>query len=396
MKLKIQRPIWLSNTLVGFGFASFLSDANHELVPLLLPAILLKLVGVEAAPTKLGIVSGVSKAASGLSMFLSGWLSDRVSHRKPILLVGYFLTGAFIGTLAWAQSWTAVLVITTIAWIGRGMISAPRNALIADSVEPQYYGHAFGYRQALDTLGAVCGPFLVYLLANEPPQAIMAIAFIPGILAFLLVALLIKEQPHAISPATLHPLSVLSKAFYVLVTALFIFGLANFNRTLLILRVQETMTGAGYSQALALSAVTILYIFRNIIQTIAAYMLGALSDRIGSSLPLGLFGFVFFGLSSLWLMWPSAAILALLGIFFLSGVSAGAITSIGKSFAADLLPAEHRGTGFGILQVLESFSDLCSSIIVGYLWAWFSPEIGFLYGAIMSFIAAFVLMFVKK
>lgn len=377
-------PPWLNKNILGFGIASFFSDSNHELVTVLLPLLLLHLTGAQSAPQYLGIVSGVSTAAASFTTLFSGWLSDRVAHRKPFLLIGYSLT-LLLALAGSVHSWQGLLLIMSLAWIGRGLISAPRNALIAQSVEPAWYGHAFGFRQGMDNLGALAGPALYYLCSSWPVTSIVKIALIPGLLSLLATVYLVREAP-SIKQSSHQGSKKLPTSFFLFLIPLILFGLGNFNRTLLLLRVQKSFPGS------MLSTITLLYMFRNAVQSVASYSMGALSDRIGRMVLLALGGFGCFSLMSLILMWPSPTFLSLIAVFFLSGVSAGTVTSLEKSATADLLPEELRGTAYGILQTSTGITDLVSSILVGFIWTHYSAELAFLYAALMSMAAGLVLL----
>ncbi len=388
------RP-WLNKNLLGFSFASLFSDSNHEIVPLVLPMLLVGLVGPKNAPQYVGFISGFATAAASFAILFSGWLSDRLANRKPLILFGYALTGTGIGLLAFAHSSYEVFVLITLAWVGRGLCSAPRNAIIADSIAPAFYGHAFGFRQAFDTLGAILGPLLVYFLSAAPLSTLFYISFIPGLLAVAIIAFFISDVPHRVmAQKPFFDTSGLTREFYALLGIVTLFGLGNFNRTLLLLRIQNTLE-IGQSHAAALSLITLLYIFRNIIQTFSAYYMGAVSDKIGRKIPLAVCGFGFFGLMAVSLIYPSSHLGYLLCIFFLSGFSAGTYMTLQKTMAADVLPESARGTGYGILQIANSTADLISSIIVGFLWTTVSAEVAFLYAAFMSLCAAFVLLKTK-
>ena len=346
------------------------------------------------APSYVGFIGGAGTVATSIAVLFSGWLSDRLVNRKPLIVLGYLLTGLFVGALAFATSWQLVLLFVILAWLGRGLASSPRNAIIADSIDPAYYGHAFGFRQAFDTLGAILGPLIVYLLSGLPLQTLFYYSFIPGALAVFIILFFVSDVPHAVSRnKKLFDLSGLTSTFYALVFLFVVFGLGNFNRTLLLLRIQNTLEPT-LSHAGALSVITLLYIFRNVIQTGASYSMGALSDAVGRKIPLAL-GFGLFGLMSLMLIYPSSSMLYLIPVFFLSGFSAGTYTTLQKSMAADLLPESARGTGYGILQIANSLADLFSSIIVGYLWTSYSAQAGFLYAALLSFLAVVFVGFMR-
>lgn len=386
---------WLNKNILGFSLASLCSDSNHEIVPLVLPLLLVSLLGKHDAPSYVGFISAAGTVATSIAVLFSGWLSDRLNNRKPLILLGYTLTGTFVGTLAFAHSWQMVLLFVILAWLGRGLASAPRNAIIADSIDPAFYGHAFGFRQAFDTLGAIIGPLIVYIFSAAPLSTLFYYSFIPGILAILIIALFVTDVPHRISPSKKFiDLSGFTREFYGLILLFIIFGLGNFNRTLLLLRIQNIL-GVTSSHAAALGVITLLYIFRNVIQTASSYSMGAISDRIGRAIPLAI-GFSFFGLMAFLLIYPSRSVMYLILVFFLSGASAGIYTTLQKSMAADMLPESARGTGYGVLQITNSFADLISSVIVGYLWSAVSAQAGFLYSAALSFAAVAILTLKKK
>lgn len=275
--MNIKTKPWVTRNLIGFSLASLFGDCNHEMVPLLLPTLIVHLVGDVASPTYLGVISGVSTAASSISILFAGWLSDRMKRRTVLLMVGYGITGILVGLLGFATSWVTVLFITTIAWIGRGLVSAPRNALIADSTDPAFYGHAFGFRQAFDTLGAVLGPVIVYSLALWPVQSIFLVALIPGMLAFISVVTLIREVPRRAQASHSHSsITSLPTPFYLFCGLILLFGMGNFNRTLLLLYFQRMLTGTMPQPAI-LSLLTLLYIFRKYLTNI--YQLHYRSDK---------------------------------------------------------------------------------------------------------------------
>ena len=391
-------PVWLNRNVLGFSVASIMSDANHEIVPLVLPLFIAQLVGKQFAPEYVALISGFASMAASLSALYAGKISDQLVNRKPLIMLGYFLTGALVGLLAFAQHWIAVFFLMSGAWIGRGLVSAPRNALIADSTEPAYYGRAFGFRQALDTLGSIIGPVIVYVLATWPINSLFIVALIPGLCALFIVYFFVQDVPRVIKKPE-HPFTILfifqnslPKAFYTLLGIFFLFGVGSFNKTLLVLRMQEVFTNNGS----ALSTVTLFYIFRNIIQTIASYFVVALSDKVGRIIPLAIGGFGFFGIMALLLGWVGHSIPTAFLIFFLSGFSAGTYMTLQKSLGADLLPDNVRGTGYGILKTVDSLGSLISSIFIGFLWSYQGPETAFLVAACISFICIAILLIAHR
>ena len=382
------KPSWLNKNILGVGLTSFFSDASHEMTTVALPAFLVNLVGNTLAPQFLGIISGLSDAASSFVKIFSGWISDKIKKRKGLIVAGYAATGFFAGFTGFATNWIGALFYRTFAWMGRGLREPPRDALIADSVSPAYYGRAFGFHRAMDSLGAIVGPlFVFFALAHFGLKNIFLFSFIPGALAVITIILLVKEKSKEDdkqqSAGFWKDIASLPKEFRFFLLVMFIFGIGNFNRTLLLLRTQNVLTPVtGLLIAGGLSV--LLYALRNFIQAIADYLIGYLSDIFGRKTLLAFFGFFLFGLLSLGLAFPIPALWFFVLMFVLSGISAAAYTALEKAYAADLLPVHLRGTGYGVLQTIDGVGDFISSFTVGFLWSAISPASGFIYAAILS------------
>ncbi len=387
-------PVWLNRNLVGFGVASFMGDANHEIVPLILPLLLTQLVGKQSAPEIVALVSGTATAVASIVGLFAGKFSDHLANRKPLIVLGYFLTGSLVGLLAFAQHWMVVFLLMLGAWVGRGLVSAPRNAIIADSTDKRFYGHAFGFRQALDTLGSVAGPLIVYVLAGWPLQYLFMVALVPGLLAFMVVYLFVHDVPHKVSDRPFFE-NHMPKEFYALLGVFLLFGLGGYEKTLLVLRAKEMLSPGDYSVN-ALSIITLLYIFRNIVQTITSYAVGALSDTVGRIIPLIVFGFGCYAIMALLLSTTSSSTSYALVIFLLSGISAGTYMTLQKALVADLLPDHVRGTGYGILKTVDSTANLASSVVLGLLWSNYSAQVAFLSAAVMSVVNIVILLILNK
>jgi MFS family permease len=193
---------WLNRNVAAMGLTSMLSDAGHEMVTAVLP-FFLAVIG--AGPEALGLIEGVSDGASSLVKSFAGYLSDKVGKRKPIINIGYALTGIFTPLIAAATSWLQVLGLRVSAWLGRGARGPPRDALLADSVPSEATGRAFGFHRTMDTLGAIIGPalalfFLTFLNLNY--HQIIAISIIPGLAAFFVVFFLVREVQRKTPPET--------------------------------------------------------------------------------------------------------------------------------------------------------------------------------------------------
>jgi len=387
----------LNRNVAAMGFTSLFSDASHEMTTAALPSFLTELVGAASAPQILGLITGLSDASSGFVKTFSGWLSDRLQRRKPLVVLGYLLTGLFVGIIGFARDWIEMFVYRVLAWMGRGTREPPRDALLADSVDKRFYGHAFGFHRAMDTIGAILGPLLAFLLISWLGlRNVFFLSLIPGSLAVLIIAIGVKEtirKPEAQKGLFWHMKS-LPKYFKVFLFIMFVFGIANFNRTLLLLRVQEVLTPLN-GIIIAASVSILLYTIRNIAQALADYGIGSLSDKLGRKSLLASFGFLLFGITSLGFVYATD-IYFFVFLFVLSGISAATYTALEKAYAADLLPSNVRGTGYGVLQTIDGIGDFISSFVVGTIWALISPELSFVYAALLSFASTLLLLGLMK
>jgi MFS family permease len=279
--------------------------------------------------------------------------------------------------------------------VGKGLREPARDALLSTSVQPAYYGRAFGFSRAMDALGAVVGPLIALIaLPYATLRPLIFFSIVPGACAVLAIVLLVQESTK---PTITHPPSLratLPSFFIFFLIIMFIFRCGNFHPTLLILRAQQALQSTGALATVAERASIMLYIFFNSIEAISEYALGRLSDRGGRKQLLALVGFGLFGISSL-LIGSTSSLAGMLMAFILSGISVAGISVLSRSYVADLLPAPIRGFGYGSLQGVEGFAKLIASFMVGTLWTQISPAAGFGYAAGTSFIAMILLLLYK-
>jgi len=385
---------WLNRNVVGMALASFFSDAGHEAATSILP---LFLIAIGAPAVALGAIEGVADAVSSFVKLGAGWFSDRIGRRKPIAVLGYTLTGLTTGLFALATTWPHVLLTRAAGWFGRGIRGPVRDAMLSESVPEEARGRAFGFHRAGDTLGAITGPLLalglITLLAGRETtqttyRQIFWITLIPGLLSALSFAFFVKEKIHPANRngslfQTIHNLPARFKVFLIGVG---IFGAGDFAHSLLTLRAVQMLTpdmGASRAGQTAIA----LYVLHNILYAGMSYPIGALADRIGKRglLALG------YGLAAVmgigWIIAvPSVWMLGLL--FALGGTFIAAEDALEGALAADLLPEDVRGTGYGVLATVNGLGDFLSSIIVGALWTAFNPAIGFAYATFLFFVGA--------
>ena len=392
---------WLNRNVLGMALASFFSDAGHEAATAILP---LFLVSIGAPPFALGTIEGVADAVSSFVKLGAGWFSDRIGRRKAIAVAGYTLTGLTTGLFALATAWPHVLLARAAGWFGRGIRGPVRDAMLSESVTPETRGKAFGFHRAGDTLGAITGPVialaLLSLLAGREATAltyrqIFWIALTPGLLSALSFALFVKERARPVNHDfnLFKTIGGLPTRFKVFLIGVGIFGAGDFAHSLLTLRAAQMLTpGMGVARAgqIAIS----LYVLHNVLYAGMSFPIGALADRIGKR---GLLA-VGYGVAALmglgWIVAvPSVWVLGLL--FALGGTFIAAEDALEGALAADLLPEDVRGTGYGVLATVNGLGDFLSSVIVGALWTVVNPAAGFAYATVLFVIGAIVIYRVR-
>ena len=352
--------------MIGIGLASLFSDVGHEMATAAMPGLLASL---GAASGALGLIEGLADGASSFAKLYSGLYSDRLHRRKPLAVAGYFVTASAMASFAWATSWWHVLLGRVAGWIGRGARSPVRKVLLAEATTPATYGRAFGLERAMDSAGAVVGPLVaIGLLAAVGPRNMYLWTFVPGILAALMIVLLVREKPHEVRPARglLHSIGDLPADFKHYLVGIGLAGLGDFSNTLLILWAMQAWTprfGAARAnrwRSCSMSATTSSTPF-------AAGSPGCW-PIVGPSI----------GCSPADMPWPRCrqsrvllpgdSLLKFAAVFGLSGLYMGLWETVESATAAQVLPKELRGTGFGLLDTVNGIGDFASSAVVGYLW----------------------------
>jgi MFS family permease len=394
---------WLNRNVIGMTITSLLSDLGHEMATAILPAFL-ALLGI--SPAVLGAIEGIADATSSFVKLGTGWLSDRLGHRKAITAGGYALTGASQAIFALANGWGIVLAGRVVGWFGRGIRGPLRDAMLADSIPPAARGKAFGLHRAGDTLGAVLGPLLAVALipilhvrlvgdASRAFRVVFLLTAIPGLASALVFALVVRERRRAPNHALRFWTAIRSMPTRLrrALVGVGIFGLGDFSHTLIILAGIQLLTPT-LGTVKAASVAGLLYVLHNITYALAPFPVGALSDRIGRrALLTG--GYVLGAVVSLTLGLMLArgdgGWIGLAVVFALAGIMLGIEDTLEGAMVADFAPTEVRGTAYGVLGTVNGIGDLVSSVLVGALWT-LHPLWGFGYAtAMMALGAAMVL-----
>jgi MFS family permease len=369
---------WLNRSTVGVSLASLFSDVSHELATAVLPTVLL---GLGAGSGALGLIEGSADGISALAKLWGGVRADRVPRHKPLAAVGYLATALGTAAIGYCTQAWQVLACRTAAWVGRGSRSASRDLLMVGAAPAEAQGRAFGMERAADSLGAVLGPLVALLLIQRgtAPAEVMRWSMIPGVLAFLAIAVVVVEHPTAPpgKPRSLRAsVAGTGRPFQRYLVGLFAFGCGDFSRTMLILYATQHLQGSLLSLSSASLAIW-LYVLHNAVSSLAAFPLGALTDRVGRKRVLA-GGYLFASLTTLGFALLPPTPPALIALFIGSGLYIACQEVAEKALASELLPPEVKGTGMGVLATVNGVGDMISSAMVGALWAAFpgTPAVG--------------------
>lgn len=390
-KLDLHR---LPRNVLAVSATSFFMDISSEMVINLLPLFLLNVLGVRT--NIIGLIEGVAESTASLLKIFSGWLSDRLGGRKWIAVSGYALAAISKPFFAFASSWAAVAAVRWVDRVGKGIRTAPRDALVADSVAPEVRGFAFGIQRAADTAGAMLG-ILIALgvvwvtqagqinLGRSTFNMIVLISVIPAVLSVLVLAfgardVAIKGQREMPKFA----FRELGKPFMIFMLLMGLFDLGNSSDAFLTLRAQE--------RGLSVTGILAMLAAYNLVYALLSAPAGSLSDRIGRrKMIIGgwlVYAGIYFGFAAAQAAWHVVVLYILYGCYY------GLAYSTTRAMVADLVPPRLRGTAFGTYAAVTSLLDLPASIIAGILWqgvgAWhgFGPSAPFLFGAFMAGLAA--------
>jgi MFS family permease len=388
---------WLNSTVLGVGLTSLFSDWSHETATAVLPAFL-ALIG--AGPAWLGAIEGVADGLSSFAKLAGGHFADRLKHRKPLALFGYAFTALATSSFAFATHAYQVMIGRSAAWLGRGVRSPARKALLAAAVPSSAYGRAFGLERLMDTLGAILGPLTALFLlrvTNHNYRAVFLWTLLPGMIAVLSFWLLVRERPieRTRKKSFLVGLRSLPSAFRRFVLAVGIFGSGDFSHTLLILYATR-MLSPSHGAAKAASLAVILYTLHNIFYAGSAYISGWLSDHIPQRKFILAAGYTLAGITAVLLTTATQHMWLLALIFVLAGFYIGTDEALEDSLAAELIPQESHGMAFGTLAAVNAVGDFLSSLVVGFLWSAVSVRAAFSFSACLFFLGAFLILRLRR
>jgi MFS family permease len=379
-------PSKLPRTVITLSIVSLFNDAAGEIIYPLLPLFLTDTLG--AGKTFVGLVEGLAESASSLLKLPAGWYSDRLKKRKGMVLLGYGIASLIRPLLALATASWQVLALRFTDRLGKGLRSAPRDAMLADAAPAESRGLAFGFHRAMDHVGAIVGSLAAAWLVgiyHDDYRQIFWLAALPGVVTLFILIFLVQEPPRDVQPQKItasftFDLSGFPPQFKLFLGILLLFMLSNSSDAFLLLRAKE----CGVSAAM----IPLLWALLHVSKALSSIVGGSLSDRFGRR-TLILTGWLLYALiyigfalaSASWLMW---LLFAVYGIYF------GFTEGVEKAMVADLVAPEKRGTAFGFYNLVIGLGALPASLLLGFLWQRYGAAFALTTSAVIS-LAAVVL-----
>jgi len=385
--LRLPRNVW------AVGLTSFFMDISSEMVIYILPLFLANVLGVQTAI--IGLIEGVAEATASILKLFSGWLSDKIGGRKWLAVAGYGLSAILKPFFYFATTWEMIAIVRWADRVGKGIRTAPRDALVADSVTPERRGLAFGFHRAMDTAGALLGLLIalgvVWLaqknalnLTRSTFQTVVLISLLPAFLAVLSLIIIAKDVP--VQGQRLAPklsMRSMGRPFTVFLVIVSIFTLGNSSDAFLVLRAQDL--------GISVTGILLMLVMFNLTYSLVSTPAGSLSDRVGRRrLIIGgwlVYAAIYLGFAFATFAWQVWALYVVYGLYY--GMAYGTANAL----VSDLVPEHLRGTAYGTYNAVIGLLAFPASLIAGLLWqgagSWsgFGPSAPFLFGGTLALLA---------
>lgn len=378
----------INRNILYLGLVSFFRDMSSEMSFPILPLFLYNILGAPAAV--IGLIDGVAESVSSVLKTFSGYVSDKIGRRKPLVVAGYALSSLTQPIFAIAGAWQQVLGGRVLDRIGKGIRDSPRDALIAAAGGREVRGGYFGVQRALDTAGAALGnilAFLVLFYVGLQYRTVFWIAFIPGLIAVIIVMMKVKDvvQKKKVAPFKIS-FKGFSLDFKKLIGVVTLFSIGHLSYSFFVLRAQNL--------GVIILAIPIVYLVYNIFYASFAYHAGVLSDKIGRKKML-IVGYFLFAFTTFAFAYINSSYAVWL-IFALYGAFMAITQAVTRAYVADLAPPTLRGTALGIYHTTTGLALLPAGIIAGLLWDFVSPRAPFFFASAIALLSASVLFSLRK
>lgn len=385
-EIKIKKIFGINRVILIIGLVSLFTDLSSSMIVPILPIYLTTVLHIPL--TSIGIIEGIAESTASILKLFSGWITDRFGKHKLLMLIGYGLSNLTKPFFAISGSWSQVLLIRFSDRFGKGIRTSPRDALLADATTKEDRGKSFGFRRALDALGAALGPLVAFgILAIYAGnyQLVFLLSVIPGAISLLLIIFFLKEKESISSIKRSLPkikFKQMNRRFLAFSFISTLFAVGNFSDAFLALRAQD----AGMIIAL----IPLAFFTLNLSSSIFSMPVGILSDRIGRR-PVLISGFFIFAIIYLG-FGIASSVTWIWVLFILYGLYYAFTDGIQKAYIADIVPEGQRGTAMGTFNALTGMAALPASIIAGYLWQSFGPEVAFGVSSGIAILAAVLML----
>ncbi|MBI3859519.1 MAG: MFS transporter [Thaumarchaeota archaeon] len=382
MKNEEGRKLGFRN-VVNLGIVSLFTDVSTEMILGVLPLFVIN--DLHATKALLGLMEGASDSLNYAFRVVSGFVSDRFARRKPLVLIGYFLSSVSKPFFALASSWSDAVIVRLTDRAGKGVRTSPRDALISDSIDELHSGKAFGLHRSLDQVGAVIGPILAFLLIPLlGVRGLFLFSFVPGVIGVFVLVLLVRDSRGTRSSTSFlrNATAVLNRkfTFYLIVVGIFAIGAYNFSFVL----VKAGALGVGEGTS------PLVYAALNLATVLIGLPVGVLADKFGRArlliVPFGLFL-----LSTAMSFFLTVGILFAFAIAFTYGLYLGASDTLQRAIIPSLTPSELKGTAYGVYYILVAICTLVANVVFGFLWDSVSSGAAFGYSLATAVLATVAL-----
>ncbi len=385
----------ISTNVLVLGIVSLLTDMSSEMIYPIMP---LFLTAIGASGLVIGLIEGASETTASLIKVFSGWYSDRYRRRKPFILAGYGSSSAVKPVLYLATAPWHVLGLKILERVGKGVRSAPRDALIADCTDSAYRGRAFGFHKAMDSTGAVIGPLLVLpvlvaaaAVTTDTYRLVFLLSAIPAFIAVAIIILFLRDKKTDCADKVdkmFREMRHLGDRFNLLLTVVVVFYVGEISYAFFILRAMDegfTVAGLGVD-----ASIILLYVTLNLFFVLFALLTGGISDRIGRK-PVIAASFIIFALTCVVMMMTGSYLLLVLG-FAMFGIYKGSSEGVLKAYVIDVVPKGLRGTAMGAFHTAVGLVMLPGGIVAGFLWDIYGHWATFTFGAATALLALVLLI----